>query len=265
MIRERAVDHFDTVFCVGPHQIEEIRKTEQFYNLPKKKLVKVGYGQMDLLARLHTEQRADNTPPQILIAPSWHTGNLFDSCLEDIVNRVSADGHTIIIRPHPEYCRRFADKWDVIVEKYQSKVIIDSDFNSQESIYRSDALITDWSNIAYEFAFCTRRPVIFINTPQKIMNSEFYKLGIEPLDTILRREIGTNIDLDKLDALPDVVDDMLTNGDKYSGAIKQAFDRWLFYPGRSGEAGGKYLINRIASGSAPIYGGTEKRERLPLS
>jgi YidC/Oxa1 family membrane protein insertase len=253
MLREGAVDHFDTVFCVGPHQIEEIRKTEQFYNLRKKQLVKTGYGQMDMLMRLHTEKFNKNSLPQILIAPSWATNGLFDSCLDEIVRQLSDCPYQLVIRPHPEYCKRFPDKWNNIVKRYNDHAIIDSDFSSQDSIYKSDALVTDWSNIAYEFAFCTKRPVIFINTPQKIMNSEYKKLGIEPLDKILRSEIGENIDIDKLHNLPEILVDMLTNGERYRDSIEQAIDKWLFYPGRSGEAGGRYIINRLTNATVGIY------------
>ena len=36
-MRTGSMDHFDTVFCTGKHQKEEIEKTEKVYELPKKK------------------------------------------------------------------------------------------------------------------------------------------------------------------------------------------------------------------------------------
>ena len=41
--RKSAFDHFDSIFCVGRHQIEEIRATESVYNLNPKNLVEHGY------------------------------------------------------------------------------------------------------------------------------------------------------------------------------------------------------------------------------
>ena len=38
-----AFDCYDTIFCVGPHHVEEIRKTEEIYNLPPKLLINVGF------------------------------------------------------------------------------------------------------------------------------------------------------------------------------------------------------------------------------
>ncbi len=34
--RNGAFDHFDTVFCAGPHHVAEVRKHEAMRNLPKK-------------------------------------------------------------------------------------------------------------------------------------------------------------------------------------------------------------------------------------
>jgi YidC/Oxa1 family membrane protein insertase len=245
ILREGALDHFDTVFCVGPHQIEEIRRTEQLYNLKKKKLVKVGYGQMDKLARLHSAGSGRNSPAQILVAPSWSDDNLFESCLDEIVSGLKKGGYKIVIRPHPEYRKRFPENWDSIKSKYRNDTVIDEVFASQETIYQSDLVITDWSSIAYEYAYCTKRPVLFVNTAMKVMNSDFEKLGVKPLDVIIRSEVGASIDKDKLSELPAVVSELLNNPEKYRQSIESSFSKWLFHPGRSGEAGGEYLINAM--------------------
>ena len=34
--RKGAFDHYDTIFCSGPHHMKEIRAMEEKYNLPKK-------------------------------------------------------------------------------------------------------------------------------------------------------------------------------------------------------------------------------------
>ncbi|MDR2750690.1 MAG: CDP-glycerol glycerophosphotransferase family protein, partial [Clostridiales bacterium] len=247
ILREGAVDHFDTVFCVGPHQIDEIRRTEQLYNLKKKKLVKVGYGQLDKLTRLYNADSGTNSPPQILIAPSWSEDNLFESCLDQVISELKKGNYKIIIRPHPEYRKRFPENWEAIKNGYKNSVIIDEEFSTQDTIYKSDLLITDWSSIAYEYAFCTKRPVLFINTAMKVMNSNFDKLGIEALDVTLRREVGANIDTDKLSEIPAIVSELLSNPGKYQQSIENSISKWLFHPGRSGEAGGEYLISVMKS------------------
>jgi YidC/Oxa1 family membrane protein insertase len=246
ILREGALDHFDTVFCVGKHQIEEIRRTEQLYGLPQKKLVKVGYGQIDNLLRMYSAMpKTEHKIPQILIAPSWSEKNILDSCLDEIIKHL-AGKYKLIIRPHPEYIRRFSKKWQTIMSKYSNEnLFFDSDFLSNDSIYQSDILITDWSNIAYEFSYCTKKPTVYINTPIKVMNSEYHKLGIEPLDITLRNKLGVSVDIDKLSSLPEIIEDMRNNSEKYRISIETTVAEYLFYPGRNGEAAGKYIAYRF--------------------
>ena len=40
--RKGAFDHFDTIFCIGPYMINEIRETEAKYGLKPKKLIEHG-------------------------------------------------------------------------------------------------------------------------------------------------------------------------------------------------------------------------------
>jgi YidC/Oxa1 family membrane protein insertase len=246
MLREGALDHFDTVLCVGRHQIDEIRRTEELYGLPQKKLVKVGYGQIDKLLRMYAAMpKMERTTRQVLIAPSWSEKNILDSCLDEIIKQL-AGNYTLIVRPHPEYIRRFPAKWHNIAGKYNIETLsFDLNFMSNDSIYQSDVLITDWSNIAYEFSYCTKKPAIYINTPIKVMNSEYSRLGIEPLDITLRRKLGVAVDIDKINSLPEIIEDMRNNQEKYRISIESAVTDYLFYPGRSGEAAGRYIMSRM--------------------
>ena len=82
--KKGAFDHFDSIFCVGPYQIQELRATEQLYNLKQKNLVECGYGLLDKLLKSkppHTQQNlaSKNNKKKILIAPSWGKQNLLET------------------------------------------------------------------------------------------------------------------------------------------------------------------------------------------
>ena len=47
--RPGSIDHYDTIFCVGPHHVQEIRETEALYGLAAKELFEHGYGRLDLI------------------------------------------------------------------------------------------------------------------------------------------------------------------------------------------------------------------------
>ena len=49
-----AFDQFDSIFCVGQYQVQELRATEQLYNLKQKNLVECGYGLLDKLIKLRS-------------------------------------------------------------------------------------------------------------------------------------------------------------------------------------------------------------------
>ena len=42
-----------------------------------------------------------------------------------------------------------------------------------KSFDKADLMISDWSGVAFEFAFGLEKPVIFIDLPKKINNSDF--------------------------------------------------------------------------------------------
>ena len=57
--QENAFDHFDTILCCGPHQVEEIQKRESLYHLKAKNLVKSGLPKLDKLLRISSGQSKD--------------------------------------------------------------------------------------------------------------------------------------------------------------------------------------------------------------
>ena len=250
MLREHALDAFDTIFCYGPNQVEEVRETEKVYQLPEKRVVKTGYPLLDeLLEKVGQLPAAENQIKQILIGPSWQTDSLMDYCLDPLLAQLLQRGHKIILRPHPEYVKRFPSKMEAISKRYEKELgeyfIIETDFSSNETVYTSDVMITDWSSIAQEFSYTTKRPSIFINTPMKIMNPNYQNIPCVPLDISLRDEIGVSVDVDKLDGLPEIVEDMLAHAEKYKEQIIKVMDENLYHVGESAQMCGEYIMERL--------------------
>ena len=59
---------------------------------------------------------------QILIAPSWQEDNILDSCIETLIDSAYGDENKIIVRPHPEYMKRYKPKMMKLVDKYSDKI-----------------------------------------------------------------------------------------------------------------------------------------------
>ena len=243
-------NNYDTVLCVGQHQIDELRRIEELYKLPKKKLVPCGYGQLEMMERSYnkTEHKA-NAKPQVMIAPSWQEDNILDSCLDSLLEELFDRGYKIIVRPHPEYVKRYGERLSSIVEKYKEhdsdELVFELDFSSNETVYSSDVLITDWSGISLEYSFSTLKPCLFVNTPPKILNPDYEKVGLEPCEIATRNVIGKSFEMNSFDGMSDLIDDMVSNKGEYADKILEARNKYVFNFGESGKVSGSYIIKSL--------------------
>ena len=250
-LREGAVDHFDTVFCSGPHIVEELRAMEKLRGTAEKKAVEVGYPFLDELTELYrAAAHEEKKRPQILIGPSHQPGNIMESCLDDIIESLSGQGYRVIVRPHPQYIRRNPEKIQELLHKYSDRspeeLLIQTDFSSNETVYASDLLITDWSGIAYEYSFSTGKPTLFINTPMKTINPNWQAIGIEPIDLQLREKLGVSMAPEETRRMAPTVAEMLRSAADYQSRIEQVKQETLFHSGSAAQAAGKYLLSELS-------------------
>ena len=249
-LRTHALDHFDTLFCVGPHQMEEARAIEQLYGLKPRRLVQVGYGLLDEMTESwENTPNKENDKKTILIAPSWQKDNIMDSCLHELVEELLPLDCRIIIRPHPQYVRLYGDRMDAIIERYKDitgeDFVIQTDFSSTDTVYRADLLITDWSNVGYEFALSTLKPVLYINTPMKVMNPEYDRIDVVPFDIRIRAQLGGELELTELHKAGEKAKDLLEHPAEYREIIRSVKEKEIYNPGRGAEAAGRYMVKRL--------------------
>ena len=244
-----ALNHYDTILCVGEFQFDEIRKTEEIYGLPAKQLIACGYGQLESLYEAYQQMdKPHREHPKVLIAPSWQKDNILDSCIDDLLSQLLGKGFEIVVRPHPEYMKRYGSRMEQIVKRYENyagnDLSFELDFTSNRNIFDSDVVISDWSGTAYEFSLVTERPCVFIDTPPKINNPEYSKLGIEPLEFLLRDRIGLRVDPQHMEGLDNRLRALLAD-DSWKSTIVQIRETYIANFGASGEAAGKYLVSAI--------------------
>ena len=257
VLREGALDHYDTVFLSGPNRADELRQTEYVYGLPQKNLVETGYALLDelieragSLEREGALERKESSRKKILVAPSWQRGNLLDNCLEELVGGLSGRGWDVTIRPHPEFVKRFPDKMEKIKGLYgggqaDKGVRLETDFSSNESVYTADIVVTDWSTIAQEYSYSTKRPSVFVNTPMKISNPNYKKIPLVPLDISLRDEIGVSVDLADVGSIGEVCESLLNGKEDWHGRISKIVEQNIFNIGHGAENGAVYIIGRV--------------------
>ena len=123
VFQKSAFDQIDSIFCVGPYQVQELRATEQLYNLKQKNLVECGYGLLDKLIRLRSsfsQQNflSKNNKKNVLIAPSWGKQNLLESTGIELIKILIDTGYHVTVRPHPMTIKKSPKLIKQIREKF---------------------------------------------------------------------------------------------------------------------------------------------------
>ncbi|MDR2381973.1 MAG: YidC/Oxa1 family membrane protein insertase [Bifidobacteriaceae bacterium] len=299
MLREHALDHFDTVFAYGPNHIEEIRRLEELSGLPAKRVVVTGYGLLDDLIEsvesLEAQDAAErpeptepsepsqapdtptsSPPPVALIAPSWQIDNLIEVCLEATARPLVQAGFRVVVRPHPEFVKRFPNKIAAAAEALSAEIAsgqleLQTDFSSNFTVYTADVVVTDWSTIAQEFSYATLKPAIFVNTPMKVMNPNWEAVGAPPLDITLRDMIGVSVDTDDLPRIGQIARELVASRAAWRDRIKAVLEDNIYYVGSSELAMGEYILEAVARtappatppAKSPAAGGDQDRAVIP--
>lgn len=246
-MRTGSVDHYDAVLCVGPNQKEEIKKTEEVYNLPPKKLVECGYMLLDDMRTGFSEKVDCSEQSVILIAPSWQEANIMDSCIDELLTSLQYTGYRIVVRPHPQYVKHREAQLNDLKARYAGapQVEIQTNFASNSTVFQADLLITDWSGIAYEYAYTTCRPVLFVNTPMKVMNPEYERIGVVPINISIRKEIGREIEPDDAGQANIVVEEMVARRGEYQERIRNLACQNVYNLGQSAQCSGKFILSEL--------------------
>ena len=248
--RKSAFDHFDSIFCVGRHQIEEIRATESVYNLNPKNLVEHGYGLLDKLQKNKSVKKtASNIKTKdgkknILVAPSWGEKGLLETVGSDLVRILLDNKYHVIVRPHPMTIR----KWPHIIKKIKQEFNDNLDFemetntNSFETLYSTYGLISDWSGIGFEYAFVCERPVLYIDVPQKTNNPYYNDITCKPLENSIRNLIGKIISPNELESIPKIIESTYENIECFKTKIQKIQKQTIFNLEQSGIRGAQEIV-----------------------
>ncbi len=248
--RTGALDAYDTLLVVSREQAIEARAIEKLRHVKKKRIIECGYGLIDdMIAAYEAMDKTENEKKTILIAPSWQYDNIMDSCLDDLVNALYGKGYRIVIRPHPQYVRRFPTRMKEIIQRYQDKAgddfVIETDFSSNVTVYTADLVITDWSGIAFEFSFTTDKPSLFINTQMKVVNEDWQKIPLVPFDITARSKVGRQVEKSEVRELAPVVEELLAHQEDYKERIAALKQQHFYNLGHSGEVGAQYIVHRL--------------------
>lgn len=244
-LRKGAVDNYDTIFCVGPHQIEEIRETEKVYGLKAKKLINYGYGRLDSLLqnKMNSQATNSNAKDLIIIAPSYGDNNLLEICGIELIDVLLKSDFRVMVRPHLRTLRDSTELIDSIKEKFAKNpnFTLETGVIKFDSLNNSTCMISDWSGISLEYAFTFERPVIFIDVPKKILNPNWSDITLEPIETSIRDKIGHVVSPNNLEEILELIRILDKNTHDISKIIKEMREKTVYNIGGSAKIGAQYI------------------------
>ncbi|MBX9667409.1 MAG: CDP-glycerol glycerophosphotransferase family protein [Candidatus Obscuribacterales bacterium] len=248
--RNGAFDHYDAIFCVGPHQVEEIRRRETMGGITPKHLVESGYHRLEAIYQEHAKigsGKPSDAARTVLVAPTWGDTSLFEAHLKEIVSAFAGSPFNVHLRPHPQ---SLSNKKDLLNDmkslvKGHNNIHVEGDLTRKMTIHQADVLVTDRSGIAFEYAFGTERPVLFIDTPLKVSNPQCSELGIEPIENRLRHQIGVSLNVSEINRIADVCRDFLDSEDRYRSSIIELRSECIFNWLESSRVEGDYILGLL--------------------
>ena len=241
---EKSFDHYDTIFCAGPHQKKEIELREKNKDLKAKNLVPYGYPRIEKLIQLSSKPK--NEKKVILLAPTWGEQSIINLMGMEICSIIINQGYSLILRPHHETIKRSPQLINEIENKYShlETFRLVREMGDSESLLQSDLLICDWSGTAIEYAFGLEKPIIFIDIPPRVRNPNWREIQSEPLEMSIREKVGRVICPSKLDELPSSISQLLNEDQISSSLIKSLREEFIYNLSRS-EITGREEIKRL--------------------
>ena len=249
-----AFDYYDSIFCLGPHQLNEIKASEQYYGLKRKTIIECGYGHLEnILDTLKQEPKtlpAQKERMRVVIAPTYGQHSLLEidngelCCnLLDILAKVNI---AVTLRPHwmtinnnPSLISKITER-----QKRYKTFNIEKDLSSISSLIDSDVLISDLSGVALEYAFGFLKPVIYIDIPMRARNAEFEEINLPAFEVEMRSQTGTIVAPKKLADIPNIITN-LNSDDSFQKNITKLRKKSVFNLGTSGSVGADYLFDLI--------------------
>lgn len=247
-------DHYETLFCSGPHQVAEIRKREALKGLPAKHLFDYGHPRLEQVIRegaeFNQQQVGKSTPGQaetVLVAPTWGDTSIFNVCGKELMESLLAAGYRVIMRPHYQSNKLTPGVIQSLRKHFEENPAFEyiGQMGETDSILRSDILISDWSAMALEYALGLEKPVVFIDVPRRIRNPDWRELGIEPIESDMRESLGEVVAPDELDRLPAAIRRQLAGHEDFVQRVRGLREGFVFRLGHS-TADGADELARLA-------------------
>ena len=244
---ENSFDHYESLFCTGPHQVKEIRKREELRGLPAKHLFDYGHPRLEQVIEQglqYRPQKLPGEPATVLIAPTWGEHSIFNTCGRALIGVLLAAGYRVIMRPHYQSNRRTPEVIAALRDAFAGHERFEyiAQMGETDSILRSDILVSDWSAMALEYAMGLEKPVLFVDVPRRIRNPNWRELDIEPIEAAIRTQVGEIVSPDSLQEATAAIERLISDPERFRHRMHELRDTLVFRLGHSIPDGAQEIV-----------------------
>jgi hypothetical protein len=231
------LDYYDSVFLTGEYQKKDLRKLEELRGIPCRELFVIGCSYLDVLSdhnrELPVEGRREKT---VLVAPSWGANGILRRYGKTLLEPLAKSSYHVIIRPHPQSAISEKDTIATLRRSLDSFTNVEWNFDTENlrALSRSDALISDFSGVIFDYAFLFERPALY---PRFDFDRRPYDLAdIEDEAWTFRsiRELGNAVDEEDFGRIEELLDETIRNEGK-KATIRKLKSEAYRYPGEAGK------------------------------
>ena len=194
---------YDVVFSAVNRTEEAQRFLDKKRNCELKEYYNIGCPYIDKLYIESKNLIKTNDNTTVLYAPSWGTRSSLNTNGLNILSSLLMQGIKVIFRPHPQSFLSDKELLNSIINKFNENTLFELDKNSSGliSMNNSDALITDFSGILFDYKILFNKPIFLTSD-----NINIHGYEIEDIP----EELQFDIEYSKLNSM-ELNDDVLLN------------------------------------------------------
>ena len=185
--------YFDFIFSVGKQQDFE-------FSLVSKKQIsnalQTGYAKFDIFRETNF-QTAPPLAPTVLIGLTWRRVPIDFNYWEKALKAFDENDFRTVFRVHELELQDNQSGIAKLVEIFEGSKTITFESSKSEisaGFVKNGVMVGDYSGLSFEYSSLLRRPIIFLDSPRKVLNSDYAEIPIIPAEIRYREDMGPIID-----------------------------------------------------------------------
>lgn len=217
-----ALSFYDIIICAVNKTEETQKYLDEKRKLPQKKYYTAGCAYFDNFKELN-KVNSNNTSETILYAPTWGTRSSLNTFGKKIIQQLLDAEYRVIFRPHPQSFISDKDRIDEIKKLYleNTNFFIDDKKTGLDSMIESDALISDYSGIIFDYYYLIQKPILLSSMNLNVNGYEVEDLPLDlQYDIPATKEITYEITESEINNLSEILSTKIKNNNVIKSTVE---------------------------------------------